>query len=183
MRNLALVPLSLTRAGWRENLVIVATAWAVPFLVHLVPFEGPRPLGVYLLPSTWTVFVAVYLYGLRSGLLAALVLPGVNFVVTGLPAASQIALTTVELCAYATVVALLTARWPSFSPGAALAWLPAKAAAIALQWAVPAFAYQRNPLEHFFGSVRNGLTGLAVLIAINAVLVALVPKDRDWDAE
>ncbi len=50
---------SLDRVTWRETAILMLVAWLVPFLVHLVPWAGPRPLGVYLLPAFWTAFVAV----------------------------------------------------------------------------------------------------------------------------
>lgn len=37
-------------AGWRATAVLVVTAWLVPVLVHLLPWAGARPLGVY---SQW----------------------------------------------------------------------------------------------------------------------------------
>jgi len=55
-------------AGWRETAVLAVVAWLVPFLVHLIPWAGARPLGVYMLPVFWTTFVAVYFYGALAGL-------------------------------------------------------------------------------------------------------------------
>ena len=49
--------------GWREGAVLVVVAWLVPFLVHLVPWGGARPLGVYLLPVFWTTFLAGFVFG------------------------------------------------------------------------------------------------------------------------
>jgi hypothetical protein len=66
---------------------------------------------------------------------------------------------------------------------APLAWLPAYAFSLAVQWAVPFFDYRRNPTEHFVGTLSNVIAGLVVLWALNAALVRLLPKDADWAAE
>lgn len=174
---------SLTRASWRETLVLMFVAWLVPFLVHLIPWSGPRPLGVHLLPAFWTAFVAVYLYGGSIGALVALVVPVANMLTTGLPAAERVAPLIIELLGYAGFAALLLRRWPSLRVVAPLAWVPAKALAIAVQWAVPVFAYTRNPFDHFLATAGSVLAGLGVLLLLNAALVQLLPKDADWDAE
>lgn len=174
---------SFNRASWRETLVLMAVAWLVPFLVHILPWSGARPLGVHLLPAFWTAFVAVYLYGGGIGLLVALVVPIANLLTTGLPTLERTGLMTLELAAFVGVSAVLVHRWPALRFAAPLAWLPAKALVIGAQWAVPVFAYTRNPFDHFLASTSSCLAGLGVLLAINVALVALLPKDRDWDSE
>lgn len=174
---------SFTRASWRETLVLMAVAWLVPVLVHLIPWSGPRPLGVHLLPAFWTAFVAVYLYGAGVGVLVALVVPAVNTLATGLPVSDRVLAMSVELIAFVGLAALAVRRWPSLRTIAPLAWLPAYALSLAVQWAVPTFGYARNPLEHFAGTLANVWPGLVVLLAVNATLVRLLPKDADWEAE
>lgn len=174
---------SFTRVSWRETLVLMAVAWLVPFLVHILPWSGPRPLGVHLLPAFWTAFVAVYLYGGAIGLLVALVVPVANLLTTGMPSLERTGMMTLELAAFVGMAAWMIHRWPALRFAAPLAWLPAKALTIAVQWALPVFVYIRNPLDHFLASTSSCLGGLGVLLAINLTLVALLPKDRDWDSE
>lgn len=174
---------SLTRATWRETLVLMLVAWLVPFLAHLIPWAGPRPLGVHLLPAFWTAFVAVYLYGAGVGALVAFVVPAVNALTTGLPVSDRVLAMSVELLAYVAFVALAVRRWPSLRLIAPLAWIPAYAVSLLVQWAVPSFAYARNPFTHFAATLTDVWAGLVVLLVINAVLVRLLPKDADWEAE
>ena len=166
------------RAGWRASAALMAAAWLVPVLVHLVPWSGPRPLGVYLLPVFWTTFVAVYLFGALPGLVVGLVTPVVNLLVTGLPVLAAVAAMSLELAGFALLAALLVARWPTLRFSAPLAYVAAKAAVIAVRFALPVFGETENPLHHFARSMQNGAAGLVVLIVLNALLVALAP-DRD----
>ncbi|MDB6115969.1 MAG: hypothetical protein JWQ62_2914, partial [Lacunisphaera sp.] len=57
----------LRAAGWRETTILLAAAGLVPFLVHLLPWSGHRPLGVYVLPVFWTTFIALYFRGAGLG--------------------------------------------------------------------------------------------------------------------
>jgi hypothetical protein len=174
---------SLNRVSWRETAILMAVAWLVPFLVHLFPWAGPRPLGAHLLPAFWTAFVAVYLYGFGIGALVALVVPVTNLLTTGLPVSGRLALMTFELVAFVGFAALLVRRWPVLRFAAVLAWLPARALTVGVEWALPVFGSTRSPLERFTGSVSDGIWGLGVLLLVNVALVHLLPKDRDWDAE
>lgn len=180
--NLTARLFNVGRATWRETLALMVVAWLVPFLVHIVPWTGTRPLGVHLLPAFWTAFVAVYLYGGRVGLLVALVVPVANLITTGLPTLERTGLMTLELAAFVGCAALLVERWPSLRFIAPLAWIPAKILTIGVQWGLPFFTYTRDPLDHFVSSVNSSLAGLGVMLAINVLLVHLLPKDRDWDS-
>ncbi len=169
--------------GWREAAVLVAAAWLVPFLVHLIPWSGVRPLGVYVLPVFWTTFLAVYFYGTLPGLAIGLVTPLVNLALTGLPALRMVGAMGMEVAFFVGVAALLAGRWPGFWVTAPLAWVAAKALTITVQFLVPAFEYSGQPWQHLVRSTQNGLAGLAVLAVINGLLVAFYPKTDAWEQE
>ena len=162
--------------GWREGGVLVATAWLVPFLVHLIPWAGPRPIGVHLLPIFWTTFVAVYWYGALPGLAIGLVAPVANALVTGLPAWSALGAISLELALFVGVAATLVVRWPGFWAAAPLAWLAAKAGVILLQWVAVTSGNGEPPLAHWVRSTQNGLVGLGVLAVIGWLLAVFYPR-------
>ena len=175
--------LSLKNVRWREAAVLLVVAWLVPFLVHMAPWAGVRPLGVYLLPVFWTAFVAVYFYGVAVGLAVGLITPAVNLVFTGLPLPMYIGLMALEVFLFVLFAAGTLSRWPNFRLAAPLAYLVAKAVAIGLQWTIPAFDYHRDPVDHWLTSLQNGLAGLGVLLAVNLLLVAYYPKTDPWEQE
>jgi hypothetical protein len=161
----------------------MAAAILVPLLVHKLPWAWPKPAGAYLLPVFWTVFIAVYFTDVRIGLAVALAMPLVNLLVTGLPALDWLGPMGLELTGYVLVASWLVKRWPGMWLAAPLAYLPAKALVVALQWFIPAMHDPRNPIVHLRDSISNGLAGLAVLLVINLVLVKIAPRDLDWDRE
>lgn len=170
-------------AGWRETAVLAVVAWLVPFLVHLIPWSGVRPLGVYVLPVFWTTFVAVYFYGALLGLAIGLVTPLVSLALTGLPALSMVGTMGLEVGFFALGAAVMMSRWPAFWFTAPLAWVAAKALTIAVQFLVPAFPYADQPGQQLLRSMENGLTGLGVLAVINWLLVAYCPKSETLGRE
>lgn len=160
------LPLVFKRATFKQAAVLLAVAWLVPFLVHLLPWSGARPLGAHLLPMFWTAFAAVWLYGFRLGLAAALMAPVINLLVTGLPLAGGVTLMALELtifvvCAWLALgrgwrgwwlapVAYFTARLLTFALGLLLGW--------------------RNGFAELGPALLAALPGLAVLAVINRVL-------------
>jgi hypothetical protein len=163
-------------AGWRETAVLVVTAWLVPVLVHLIPWGGARPLGVYVMPVFWTTFLAVYFYGAALGAAIGLVTPAVNLLLTGLPGLAAIGPMSLEVGCFAVAAALLVRRWPGFRLAAPLAWVIGKGIAVAVQYVVPAFGGNENPFQHLLHSTSNGVAGLVVLAIINTLLTAFYPK-------
>jgi hypothetical protein len=173
----------LSRAGWRESTVLLVVAALVPLLVHLLPWSGHRPLGVYVLPVFWTTFVAVYFRGAALGLAVGLITPLLNLLLTGLPVSATIGVMSLEVAGFVPVAALLVALWPGFRLAAPLAWVAAKAVAILVQAFIPAFNETEGVLAHLARSTQNGLAGLAVLLLINGLLVAYYPKTDEWEKE
>ncbi len=174
---------SVRRPKVTEATVLLAAAWLVPVLVHLIPWHGERPLGVYLLPVFWTALVAVQVYGLGFALLVGLVTPVINLALTGLPALGRIGPMALEVTVFVGVAAVLARKAPwSFLAGP-LAYAAGKAVTIGVQWLVPAFEYHRPPLEHWLCSLQNGLAGLLVLLAINLGFALWAQRGGDWEKE
>ena len=160
----------------RETAVLLAIAWLVPFLVHLVPWSGARPLGAYLLPMFWATFIAVYFHGAGAGLLTGLFAPAINLLVTGLPAWKFLSVLSFELAVFALVLTWAVRRTPRFWLLAPLGYLVAKTASVLLQSATPVFGDIGAPARFFATSVAGGAAGLAVLAGINFALVKFYPK-------
>jgi len=160
----------------RETALLLALAWLIPFLVHLVPWTGVRPLGAYLLPVFWATFVAVYFYGATAGLLTGLFAPAVTLLVTGLPAWRSFGSTAVEL-----VVFVLVASWAVRSAPRSWLWAPlgyvAAKTVAAFTLAFSETVNHPDAAGYFFTHLLvGGGAGLLALALINAALVKWYPK-------
>lgn len=162
------------RARAWEAVTLLALAWLVPFAVHLVPWSGERPIGVHLAPVFWTGFVAVYLFGLRLGLVVALFAPAVNLVVTGLPALERLSWMSFELTVFTVGAWAAVKRRPKSWVIAPLAWLVARTAYTLLQIMLGSKVHA--DAGYFAESIGRALPGLAVLLVVNFTLCRLYPK-------
>lgn len=173
---------AIDRFNWRSATGLMVGACAVPFLVHGMPWDGAKPLGVHLLPAFWTAFVAVYLYGFGAAALVALVVPLVTAWATAHPVADQVVPLTLHLLAFVALSAWLVRRWPTLRLNALWAWLILQPLAI-----VAGQLWQSGDVQAvaapFGDALITSASGLAILGAVNVALVRLLPKDRDWDAE
>jgi len=160
----------------REATVLLAIAWLIPFLVHLAPWAGARPLGAYLLPMFWATFVAVYFYGAGAGLLTGLVAPAVNLLVTGLPDWKSFGATGVEVLIFVLFATWLVRRAPRGWWWAPLGYLAARIGAALLLSAPAAFGNLDAAAKFLEHVLVGGAAGLVVLALINLALVKYYPK-------
>ena len=160
----------------REATVLLAIAWLIPFLVHLAPWPGARPLGAYLLPIFWATFVAVYFYGAGAGLLTGLFAPAVNLLVTGLPAWKSFGVAGVEVVIFVLFATWTVRRAPRGWWWAPLGYLAARIVAALLLSAPAAFGSLPATGKFLEHVAVDGAAGLVVLAAINLALVKYYPK-------
>ena len=164
------------QAGLREMTVLLAIAWLIPFALHLVPWAAARPLGAYLLPMFWTTFVAIYFYGAGVGLLVGLFAPGINLLVTGLPAWRSFTGFSLELLAFTLVVAFAVHRWPRFVLAAPLGYLASKTVSVLLLAPMTILGSAGSLGVFFNNSLVDGLAGLVILTIINVALAKFYAK-------
>ena len=162
-----------------EVAALLAVAWLVPFVVHLIPWSGARPLGAYLLPMFWATFLAAYFYGATIGIVVGLFAPALNLLVTGLPALNFLGVLSCELVVFAVVTTMAIRRFPRMIVIAPLGYVVAKTFSTAVQATTGMFGEIGAPMSFFVSSVAGALAGLVVLVGINAALVGLYPKARN----
>ncbi len=164
------------RAGVKETVALLAIAWMIPFLVHVLPWRGESPLGAHLLPMFWAAFASVYLFGLRTGLLVGLFAPMLNLLITGLPEGRWQLVLGFELIVFALAAWWMVRKMPRLWILAPVAYLAAKVASTAVQWVASPFGDIGSPSVFMSESLRNGFPGLVILSAINFLLIRAYPK-------
>lgn len=170
--------LTVCHLPWRMTLGLMILAVSLSAMVQLLPWAGGRPLAVHLLPAFWVAFIAVYLQGPVLGLLTALAVPLAGYCTGNDGTGSSVW----ELIVFVLVASLLVHRWPVLRFGAPLAWVLAKAAVLLVAFLYPPFTGEGASAAEWVASVRVALPGVGLLLVLNAMLVALLPKDRDWDS-
>ena len=85
--------------------VFVACNLVLPQVFHLIP-QG----GIIFSPLSLVILAGAYKFGWKTGLLAALLSPSVNHLLTGMPATEMLPVMTMKLAVLA-VIAGLTAQY------------------------------------------------------------------------
>lgn len=161
-------------------ILTIVAAVLLPVLVHLIPSEaGAPPLGARLLPIFIAPLVAILLGYPIVGLVASLVMPSLNHLLTGRPPAAIVASMTLELTVFSLIVGLVWWKLPR-SPLryviAPLAYIVALAVATLAQTitqSIPA------PFEAFTNSLIFALPGLVVLLLVNLVVAAALAQSAE----
>jgi glucose-6-phosphate-specific signal transduction histidine kinase len=90
--------------------VFVACNLLLPQVFHLIP-QG----GIIFSPLSLVILAGAYKFGWKTGLLAALLSPVVNHVLTGMPATEMLPVMTMKLAVLAMVAGLAAQRFKTVS--------------------------------------------------------------------
>ena len=137
-----------------------------PFIVHAV--GGPAAGGRWL-PLFYVLIAAAILFHPLVGVVAGLVTPFLNHLLTGAPPLPIAVLLAVELVLFALVMWQMSQRWPRFWGAAPLAFLVAKIGSMLLLFVVPLLP--APPTQYFLSSVTTAWPGMLVLLLINFLVV------------
>lgn len=152
-------------------LVAVAIAVVAPLLVHLLPNSGNVPMGARLLPMYYAPLIAILLFDPLSGIVAGLIAPLINHLVTGMPVPDMMPVLTVELLVFALLIAASHRRWPRFWIAAPIAYLAAKAITVVLVEVIMAVTTYSVVLAPFVKSATNAIPGLVILTVLSFAIV------------
>ena len=128
----------------------------------------PGPLGYrFSMPP----FVAAVLFHPVVSIIASLVTPFLNHLLTGMPPQSVALILSFELTIFSVVAILLSRRWPRFWGSAPAAYILAKIASLLLLAILPMLLVPVTPGQFFTTSLMNAIPGLVMLLVINVLTV------------
>jgi len=145
----------------KETVIILAAAVIFPFIMHLFPSSDGIPWGERLLPMFYAPFIAVVLLRPHAGIIAAVLAPILNSLITGLPAAGKIPIISLRLLLFIAVAHLIISRRKRF-------WLAAPLAYLAAMLVSGIFLG-----SGFLNRMADSFSGIVVLLALNIYLVDL----------
>lgn len=153
--------------------VTIALMIGLPFLVHLAPPVGGTQVGAILLPIFYAPLAAVFLFHPAVSIVAAVLAPYINHLVTGRPTLQLASTLSVEVLAFSGVLLALHRRNIYTVWAVPAAYLLAKIASGALSFVVtPGYS-----LAQWTGSIPAALPGMLIL-AILYALMSRATKDE-----
>jgi hypothetical protein len=141
------------------TLVTISLMIALPFLVHLAPPVAGIQMGAIVLPIFYAPLVAVFLFNPAVSIVAAMLAPYINLLITGRPTLPVASALSVEVLAFSGVLLALHRRNIYTVWAVPAAYLLAKLASGALSFVVmPGYS-----LSQWLISIPAALPGLLIL--------------------
>jgi len=157
-------------------LTTMALMIVLPLLIHLIPTVGKTPLGAFLLPIFYAPLAAVFLFHPLVSVFAGLVVPYVNYLLTGQPALPVAAGLSVELALFSIALLYFNQRKMSSLWVAPMAYGLAKLGSILVGMLTGGFS-----LADWLSGLAYALPGLLVLVLIHTWLVQQVKSSDGQD--
>jgi hypothetical protein len=138
----------------------------LPILVHLIPFSGAAPLGAYLLPMFVAPLVAVFYLSPAGLVLAALLAPVLNHLLTGMPTSTILPGLMAELVLFSLITWWLMQKRPEMVGTSVLAVVSAKL----LVWASGLLLGSVVTFGLFLSGILTAVPGLLALLAVELLV-------------
>jgi hypothetical protein len=149
----------------------IASTMLLPILIHAIPSLNNIPMGARLLPIFFAPLVALYVFHPAVSLLASLLTPYLNQLLTGNPPQAMMLTLSAELTLFSALCLLVLKRFPKLWFVAPLAYIAAKALA---QLVLKTTQLVATPAwTNFFPSLSLALPGLVILLILNILLARL----------
>ena len=153
-------------------LATMALMIALPLLIHLIPPLGKTPLGAFLLPIFYAPLAAAFLCHPLVSVFAGLVVPYINYLLTGQPALPVAAGLSVELALFSIALLYFNRRRMSN------AWVvPAAYGLAKLGSALVGILTGGFSLSGWLSGLVYALPGLLVLVLMYTWLVRQVESN------
>jgi len=157
--------LSLNKLQIKESVFVLAFSILIPFLIHFIPVSG-NPAGAVLLPIFIAPFIAVVFFRLNVGLIAAILSPMLNYLLTGNPLYGTVGLVTVELFLF-----VLISR-----PLIKMNYIKYFAAPVSVIISMFAAQLIFSSVSHFVVVFTTALPGIILISLINLLIFPLAKK-------
>jgi hypothetical protein len=157
----------LNKLQIKESVAVLAFSILIPFLIHFIPVSG-SPAGAVLLPIFIAPFIAVVFFRLNVGIIAALLSPVLNYLLTGNPIYGIIGIITLELSLFVLITWLLIK----------VKFVKYFAAPVGVIISMFISQIIFSSLSHFAAVLIVGLPGIVLISLINILIFPLAKKSK-----
>ncbi len=168
--EIGLCPLFLVVWQLDRLLAVLAGMFVLPTLLHALPGFGPGS-GMIWLPIFYAPLIAMIYCRPHVGILAALIAPLLNSLLTGLPEGPMVWMLSVDLLLFSAIGMLFSKMFKTIPLTGACAYIAAKFIAVVVLGIVPVFLADLNRITAFWKIISGALPGLTVLLLINVVIL------------
>ncbi|MCP3927864.1 MAG: hypothetical protein GY705_02050 [Bacteroidetes bacterium] len=156
----------------KETVLILALTMILPFIFHLFPIQSATPIGAIFLPIFIAPFIGIVFFRFHVGLIAALLAPWLNYLLTGSPVLPVVSILCLELVVFVAIA------YPLLKNNT-FRWVAAPLAIILAKVISSLVLFISGGGEAFFVSLQKALMvvvpGILLLWVVN-IVVLLVKK-------
>ena len=161
--------------GVSELAIVIALTMFLPILIHMLPSWDDSPLGGKLLPIFYAPLVAGLTRKLHISLIACIVSPWLNHLLTGMPTIPVALMLCVQLVPFAYIVYVLGRRFDSTFWIGPTAYLISKPAILLVSYLLPETMHGANPIAHFVNTTYQAIPGIIILGLISHYCTRFFP--------
>ncbi|MGD1007936.1 MAG: hypothetical protein ABR980_11980 [Ignavibacteriaceae bacterium] len=157
----------LNKVQIKESVFVLAFSILIPFLIHFIPVSG-NPAGAVLLPIFIAPFIAVVFFRLNVAIIAALLSPVLNYLLTGNPVYGTVGIITLELVLFVFIAWLLIK----------LKFVKYFAAPVSVIISMFVTQLIFSSVSHFAVVLTRGLPGIILISLMNILIFTLAKKSK-----
>ncbi len=157
----------LNKVQIKESVFVLAFSILIPFLIHFIPVSG-NPAGAVLLPIFIAPFIAVVFFRLNVAVIAALLSPVLNYLLTGNPVYGTVGIITLELVLFVFIAWLLIK----------LKFVKYFAAPVSVIISMFVTQLIFSSVGHFAVVLTTGLPGIILISLMNILIFTLAKKSK-----
>jgi hypothetical protein len=157
----------LNKVQIKESVFVLAFSILIPFLIHFIPVSG-NPAGAVLLPIFIAPFIAVVFFRLNVAVIAALLSPVLNYLLTGNPVYGIVGIITLELVLFVFIAWLLIK----------LKFVKYFAAPVSVIISMFVTQLIFSSVGHFAVVLTTGLPGIILISLMNILIFTLAKKSK-----
>lgn len=161
--------------GLSELAIVIGLTMFLPILIHMIPSWDDSPVGGKLLPIFYAPLVAALTRKLHVSLIACIVSPWLNHMLTGNPTLPIAAMLCIQLIPFAYIVYILGKRYPTQFWIGPLAYLVSKPIILLLFFLIPQSMPQVDPFLFFLNTTINAIPGILILTLISHFCTRIFP--------
>ena len=149
--------------GISELAIVIGLTMFLPIVVHMIPSWDDSPIGGKLLPIFYAPLVAALTRRMHVSLIACVVSPWLNHLLTGMPSIPVALMLCIQLVPFAYIVYVLGRRFDSKFWIGPVAYLISKPAILIIFYLLPEVMPGANPIAHFVNTTYHAIPGIIIL--------------------
>lgn len=173
--GMASIPAARLLSGLSELGIVIGLTMLLPYMVHFIPSWDDSPIGAKLLPIFYAPLVAALTRKMHVSVVASVVSPWLNHLLTGSPALPMAMMLCIQLVPFCLLAFYFGRRFPGQFWIGPVAYLVSRPLVLALFVLFPGAMPPVDPLTFLAATTLQAAPGILILGIISAFTHRMFP--------